>query len=357
MNHKKGLSAVFLRLLSVFLLASAPSLLFLSCRTVHFDGKPESEALDGGYESAAEWEEGERERWKAVAIEEELKELDVEATVIYVDRPVYSPDPLPEEEEAGKGAAPPLTGAAAVLASESSARQVPMKYQGGIMSYPFDESFTYEIHTRPYRVTDIILEPGETVLEQPIMSENNVWEVAAGVSRSKGWDVQHFFLKPSKGNLATDMVIITDRRVYHLHLKSFYDRHMVMVKWEYPYSSFGPLALPSLKTTDAALGAASYSREEGLVNPAFLSFDYKMKYSIFRKPAWLPCRVYDDGAKTYIEMNEEVLHSASPALFNGKDERINYRVKGNLIIIDELIQKVTLKIAKESVSIEKKKAR
>ena len=67
-----------------------------------------------------------------------------------------------------------------------------------------------------------------------------------------------------------------------------------------------------------------------------------------------PKRVYDDGRRTYIELNELVLHSESPVLFNKRNERINYRVQKNLIIIDELIEKVTLRRAKEKVVIMKK---
>ena len=40
------------------------------------------------------------------------------------------------------------------------------------------------------------------------------------------------------------------------------------------------------------------SKEMVGVDPRFLSFDYKMTYSIFRKPYWLPVRVYDDGHST-----------------------------------------------------------
>ena len=90
------------------------------------------------------------------------------------------------------------------------------------------------------------------------------------------------------------------------------------------------------------------------IDPKCLSFDYKMSYSIFRKPVWLPTRVYDDGRRTYIQMNETVLHTQSPVLFNNKNERINYRVDKNLIIIDELIEKVTLRRGKEKVTIKKK---
>ena len=79
-----------------------------------------------------------------------------------------------------------------------------------------------------------------------------------------------------------------------------------------------------------------------------------MRYSLFRKPYWLPVRVYDDGAKTYIVMNETVLHMTSPVLFNHKNERINYSVDRTLIIIPELIEKVTMRVGKEKVTIKKK---
>jgi type IV secretion system protein VirB9 len=91
-----------------------------------------------------------------------------------------------------------------------------------------------------------------------------------------------------------------------------------------------------------------------LINPEFLSFDYKMTYSLFKKPLWLPRRVYDDGRKTYIELDEKMLHTESPVIFNHRNERINYRVKKNLAIIDELIEKITVRRGNEKVTIAKK---
>jgi type IV secretion system protein VirB9 len=80
-----------------------------------------------------------------------------------------------------------------------------------------------------------------------------------------------------------------------------------------------------------------------------------MSYSFFKKPLWLPIRVYDDGKKTYIVLDERVLHSESPVLFNKNNQRINYRVHKNLIVIDELIEKLTLRKDRERVVIVKKK--
>jgi type IV secretion system protein VirB9 len=315
-----------------------------SCRTVHFDVTVREEPFERmeNVRSLNDEERRNEKELEEIAIEEELKEVDVEKTVVYVDRPVYSPE---QKEEAPKS-----SGAVAVQESARAAIQVPLKYVNGMMYYPWDETFVYEIHTMPYRTTDIQLEPGEQVLEMPFLSEEKVWEIGAGVSRKDGQDVQHFFVKPTYANLATSMIIITDRRVYHLLLKSFKDTYMVMVQWEYPPS------MPfTVKTEAMNRRIQELSNDSLAVNPEFLSFDYKMSYSIFKKPVWIPRRVYDDGRKTYIELDEKMLHTESPVIFNKRNERINYRVKRNLVIIDELIEKITVRRGKEKITITKKK--
>ena len=320
------------------------ALCLFSCRTVQFDKTVETGPVEpaGGIRSFEDELALDQKEQEALFIEEELKEVDVEQTVIYVDRPVYSP--------AEEGAASPPSGETAVNLSTQKSIQVPLKFINGKMYYPWDETFTYEIHTQPYRTTDIQLEPGEQVLEMPFLSEEKVWEIGAGVSRKNGQDVQHFFVKPTYANLTTNMIVITDRRVYHLLLKSFKDRWMVMVQWEYPGT------MPYTVKTEAMNRRTAELTGDGLlVNPEFLSFDYKMSYSIFRKPVWLPKRVYDDGRKTYIELDEKMLHTEAPVIFNHRNERINYRVKKNLVIIDELIEKITVRRGKEKVTITKKK--
>ena len=46
-----------------------------------------------------------------------------------------------------------------------------------------------------------------------------------------------------------------------------------------------------------------------------------------------------------------------PVAFNEKDEIMNYRTKENTIIIDQLIEKVTLQVGKQKVIITKKKGK
>lgn len=313
------------------------------CKTVQFDkmgvtSEPEENNLYDNIEQELQDNENAIQDY---LIEEKLKEVDIEKTVVYVEKPVY----YPANEKLDK---PTLTGKEAARESTSSSMQSPSKWTHGTMYYDFDSDFTYEIYCQPYRVTDIQLEPGEQVIEMPFLSESQVWEIGAGVSRVGGVDTQHFFLKPAYSGLETSFIIITDKRIYHLMLKSFKDVYMTQVKWEYPNTMPFTLSSETLNNSVNKLSKETFS-----VDPTYLSFDYKMTYSVFKKPYWLPQRVYDDGKRTYIVMDETVLHMTSPVLFNNRNERINYSVNKNLIIINELIEKVTLRVGNEKVTIKK----
>ena len=80
-----------------------------------------------------------------------------------------------------------------------------------------------------------------------------------------------------------------------------------------------------------------------------------MKYSMWKKPEFLPKRVYDDGQATYIQVDDIVLQKKLPVLFNEKNEIVNYSVKKNVFVIPRLINKLTLRLGREKVTVEKKK--
>ena len=311
------------------------------CKTVDLEKAGSQGVAESNYGNIEQEREANELEIQEYLVEERLKEVDIQKTVVYVEKPVY----YPADEKLDK---PTLTGKAAAQESTESSMQTPSKWTHGTMFYDFDPDFTYEIYCQPYRVTDIQLEPGEQVIEMPFLSESKVWEIGAGVSRVGGIDTQHFFLKPAYSGLETSFIIITDKRIYHLMLKSFKDTYMTQVKWEYPNT------MPFTLYSDTLGQVGTMSKQTHSVDPAFLSFDYKMSYSLFKKPYWLPLRVYDDGKKTYIVMDETVLHMTTPVLFNKRNERINYSVNKNLIVINELVEKVTLRVGKDKVTIKKK---
>lgn len=324
----------------IIFLMSLFAIIFISCKSVKFDSMgAENYAEKDGSKTIDIQEARNIDELRQLAIEEDVKEVDIPKTIVYVEKPVYYPVEEPEKKVSGKEA---------VKKSTEAAQNMPERYIKGTMYFDFDEDEEFNVFTQPYRVTDIWLEPGEQVIEMPFLSEEKVWEIGAGVSRVNGLDTQHFFLKPATTNLTTHMIIITDKRVYHFKLMSFKDYYISQVKFRYPNSM--PFRLAGSDTS----GINRMTSEKLKVDPRFLSFDYKMTYSIFKKPYWLPYRVYDDGEKTYITMNETVLHMTSPILMNHRNERINYWTDENLIVINELIEKVTLRIGSQKVIIKKR---
>jgi Type IV secretory pathway, VirB9 components len=284
-------------------------------------------------------------------VQEELKVQDIENTVIFIDRPVYIPEQkdVPELERKNE------TGYDAALASQQKATVKPENYKNGTFFYQYNENLVYEVYAQPYHLTDIILERGETVNGNPLFSEDeSVWELTAGVSKdpNTGEDIQHFFIKPAYSKLDSTLIIITNRRVYHFRVKSFSDTHMAMVKFTYPERRN---VYARAKDT-AENGRSVESDFIKISNPEFLSFDYKIKYSMFKTPEFLPKRVYDDGQSTYIQVDDIVLHKKLPVLFNEKNEIENYSVKKNVFVVPRLINKLTLRLGKEKVTIEKKKS-
>ena len=285
---------------------------------------------------------------KKIYIAEEAKVQDIENTVVYIDRPVY----IPAEERDKKLEKGNQTGLDAVNESQKRSTIKPELYNQGTFFYQFNENLVYEIYAQPYHLTDIILERGEIVTGKPLLSEDEaVWELTAGVSKEplSGEDVQHLFIKPAYSNLDSSLVIITDRRVYHFRLRSFAKNHMAMVKFTYPETKN---MWAKKKVDDTVAVENDYIR---VSNPEFLSFDYKMKYSMWRKPEFLPKRVYDDGASTYIQVDDIVLQKKLPVIFNEKNEIVNYSVKKNVFVIPRLINMVTLRLGKEKVTVTKKK--
>lgn len=281
-------------------------------------------------------------------IREELKTQDIAQTVVYVERPIYVPD----EKENPETEARRTIGYDAVAESQKKATQKPEHYRSGTFFYQFDENFVYEVYAQPFHLTDIVLESGEVVIGTPLLSEDeSVWELTAGVAKNpeNGEDIQHLFVKPAYSKQDSTLVIITDRRVYHFRLRSFSDTHMAMVKFTYPLEKN---VWARKKEPDK--GRSIENSFLRVSNPELLSFDYRIKYSRFKKPEFLPSRIYDDGQCTYIQVEPIVLQKKLPVLFNEKNEIVNYSVHENVFVIPRLINKVTLRLGKEKVVVEKK---
>jgi len=273
---------------------------------------------------------------------------------VYIERPIYLPD----------GAQPPATKPGdSVQGAMSGGVIKPKDYNGAMMLYDYDDSLVYQIFTMPLRVTDLYLQPGEKVIEQPFCGDTTRWSIGGGVSKTEGLDTQHLYLKPSEEGLETTLIINTDRRIYHLIIKSYRDTFMLAVKWRYPgqempFNFISPQSENQQIDTQAGGqgGAQGETSAANGLDPAFLSTDYSVTYPKGNPPDWLPTLVVDDGNKTYIILPDSVIHHELPAVFGENGELVNFRVKDNVITLDRLMKKIQLKLRNVTVEIKKKGA-
>jgi type IV secretion system protein TrbG len=74
-----------------------------------------------------------------------------------------------------------------------------------------------------------------------------------------------------------------------------------------------------------------------------LCFDYRIKG---KNDALKPVRVFDDGQKTFLQISRETQTREAPVLVvlggDGKQEMVNYRVKGDMYIVDRLFDRAEL---------------
>lgn len=144
-------------------------------------------------------------------------------------------------------------------------------------------------------------------------------------------------IKPLAPGLATNLIVTTDRRVYHMALASTQRAAMAAVSWTYPNDSL--LAIErAASTTRVAVEARP------AIDPVGLDFGYKIRGD---KPAWRPLRAFDDGRQVYIEFPATLGQGEAPPLFvTGDDngpELVNYRVRGRFYVVDRLFDRAELR--------------
>ncbi len=193
----------------------------------------------------------------------------------------------------------------------------------------------------PMQVSDVELEPGETVNEI-VVGDSARWMVDSGTVGSGAGTTVHLFIKPVDAGLESSAVVTTDRRVYHLRLVSRRTGHV-------PYVGF--LYSDSLRQ-QAAWKKARAAKEQEWTSTTVdgerrdlsaLNFNYEVK----GKASWKPERVYDDGMQTFIRLPEKAATGEMPVLLvrKGKqDVLVNYRVKDSAMVVDGLFERIALVI-------------
>jgi type IV secretion system protein TrbG len=214
-------------------------------------------------------------------------------------------------------------------------------YVNAVQVYPFTEGALYQLYATPGQVTDVALQEGEQLVGSgPVAAGDTVrWIIGDTESGAGARKRVHILVKPIRPDILTNLVINSDRRTYHLELRSTPKTYMASVSWIYPQDQ-----LIALRRQNA-LAEAAAPVESGL-DLASLRFRYAIEGD---NPPWRPLNAFDDGKKVYIEFPRGIAQGEMPPLFvvspDGKaSELVNYRVRGNHMIVDRLFAAAELRL-------------
>ena len=109
-------------------------------------------------------------------------------------------------------------------------------YINAVQVYPFAKGALYQVYAAPGQVTDIALQEGEQLVGSgPVAAGDTVrWIIGDTESGTGPPKRVHILVKPTRPDLITNLVINTDRRTYHLELRSTEKTYMASVSWQYP---------------------------------------------------------------------------------------------------------------------------
>src|SRR5262249_54416078 len=159
---------------------------------------------------------------------------DPKPLVKYVEVPKPLPlpgqlKPVAKAAEKPKDERPPKD---RVAGANEAARIEPVKdgYINAIQVYPYTRGALYQLYAPVNQVTDIALETGEKLVS--VSAGDTVRWVVGDTSSGEGRDAQvHILVKPIGTDLETNLIITTDRRTYHLELRSSQSTYMASLSW------------------------------------------------------------------------------------------------------------------------------
>ncbi|MBK8769676.1 MAG: P-type conjugative transfer protein TrbG [Rhizobiales bacterium] len=218
-------------------------------------------------------------------------------------------------------------------------------YVNAIQVYPYSAGALYRLYASVNQVSDIALQPGEKLVS--VSTGDTVRWIVGDTTSGEGALAQvHILAKPIAADLSTNMVITTERRTYHLELQSTEMTSMSSLSWSYPADDL----IAIRKKNEGLTGADGISIDDAQ------TFDnLNFHYRIVGRGDFAPARVFDDGAKVYIQFPSSLPQGEAPPLFvqssGGKPALVNYRVKGNTYIVDRLFASAELRLGTKPQSV------
>jgi P-type conjugative transfer protein TrbG len=193
-------------------------------------------------------------------------------------------------------------------------------------------------------VCDIALQPGERVGPNGIHIGDPRFTIEPALTGTAPFQQLHIIVKPQDAGLDTTLIVTTDRRTYHIRLKSHQKDFMPKVRFAYREDAQAKWAAIQAQQQTVVERNTIPQTGENIEN---LDFSYNVK----GKAPWKPLRVYNNGQQTIIQLPEYVHQHDAPTLvileerglFRADEQSItNSRLRNNRIIVDMVFDKAAL---------------
>jgi type IV secretion system protein VirB9 len=269
-------------------------------------------------------------------------EIEPPKAIEVVEIPKVLPLPGQLKPLPGKGAktekVPPEQ---AIAKANKAARVEPTRagYINAIQVYPWTEGALFRLYASPEKVSTVALQPGEELID--VSTGDTVrWVIGDTISGQGAGRRVHILIKPTLPDIQTNLVVLTDRRAYHLELVSTKQTYMASISWTYPTDSLVALH----KQNEVARESEARVADRG-VRLDSLNFRYRVEGD---DPPWRPLRAFDDGHKVFIQMPSGLSQGEAPPLFiagaDGRPNLVNYRVRGSYYIVDRMFGAAELRL-------------
>jgi type IV secretion system protein VirB9 len=207
------------------------------------------------------------------------------------------------------------------------------------IQFVYSTDVIYKIYTTPEKLTEIRLEPGESIRSM-FGGNTKDWMIEQELTTEDNGPTQlSLFIKPLDDNISTNMIISTDRRTYRLVVISA-NWYNGIVQWSYP--------------KDEQLAMARLEDDVTIIPKNITKMNKHYKIMAKKDYLWKPVSVFDYEGKTYIEMSPKTAYTSMPVVFvkNGKElQLVNYRVRQGYFIVDRICQELELISDKDVVII------
>ncbi|WP_404400591.1 P-type conjugative transfer protein TrbG [Pelagibacterium halotolerans] len=219
--------------------------------------------------------------------------------------------------------------------ANAAARVEPRRegYYNAIQIYPWSEGALYQVYAAPGQITNIALEPGESLTGAgPIAAGDTArWIIGDTTSGSGATRRVHVLVKPTRPDISTNLVITTDRRAYIIELRARESLYMPAVAWAYPAPPAGQRQ--TVPAAPVIPGEMARNHRYGLTGDS---------------PPWRPISVFDDGRRVYVVFPRGIVQGEMPPIFvigaDGEPQIVNSRIHQNILIVDRLFGAAELRL-------------